>query len=361
MGTHSLFKLISTYKKPQVVAEVIGLNGSAPRHVSSRMAIREDGSTFGSVGGGIVEAKTLEAARQCFADRISKVIQVGMQGDIEEDFDPICGGIIDISIEYVEDTSLYDGIVEHAERGHPVVLASGSQAPSIGLFALLLYDEDSDQWMVEKKRSSDFRPDSLTATAVLSKGKPVVSPVDGLLYELAEPTEQLLILGGGYVGRSLAMAAEGLGFEVTVADFRSQFAVQERFAPNIQVIHAPFLEAIENYEFTASTYVVVVSPGHVHDFECVRAILGKPYRYAGFIGSKAKTRKVLAQLEAQGFSREKVQALCAPIGIDIGAETPQEIAISILAEIIAVRRNSPAAMAIASDRPRRRGQDYRLY
>jgi xanthine dehydrogenase accessory factor len=325
------------------------------------MLIREDGSSFGSVGGGIVEAKTIEAARHCFVDRSSRAIQVRMLGEADGDIDPICGGIIDIALEYLEDTTLYERTLEYWAKGQPVLAVSGSKSPTIGLLALILSGDEDGGMQIVEKRSSEFHPDPDAAHSVLSKGKPVVSPVDAMLYERILPQERLLILGGGYVGRSLALAAEGLGFEITVADFRAQFSAPERFPSDVAAIHAPFLEVIDGYEFDMYTYVVVVSPGHAYDFECVRAILEKPYRYAGFIGSKAKTRSVLTRLVAMGFPLKKVEALCAPIGIDIGAETPQEIAISILAEIIAVRRNSPAAEAIASDRPRRRGSDYHLY
>jgi xanthine dehydrogenase accessory factor len=183
---------------------------------------------------------------------------------------------------------------------------------------------------------------------------PVVSSIDGFLYDPVEPLDRLLILGGGHVGQALARFAAELEFQVCIGDSRPEFVDPARFPSGTELRLGKFSEIVDGFRFGASTYAVVVSPSHASDLECARAILKREYRYAGFIGSKRKTRMILEQAIADGFPPEKVLALRAPIGADIGAETPAEIAVAILAEMIAVRRNSPAIVAMDAERAKRR-------
>ena len=111
-----------------------------------------------------------------------------------------------------------------------------------------------------------------------------------------------------------------------------------------------YAEILRDFPVDSATYIVIVTHGHLHDLECVRAILGRRYRYAGFIGSARKTRLLLEQVRSEGFAQEKIDGLHAPIGVDIRAETPEEIAISILGEMIATRRNVEARGSLSRGR-----------
>jgi len=145
------------------------------------------------------------------------------------------------------------------------------------------------------------------------------------------------------VGRALAAITPGLGFAVTVGDDRREFLEPERFPPGVSTICAPFGQIVDSFPFDQGTYVVVVTRGHLADLECVRAILPRSWRYAGLIGSRRKSRLLLERVLADGFDGEKVAALHTPIGLPIGAETPEELAVAISSELIAVRHGAESA------------------
>ena len=151
------------------------------------------------------------------------------------------------------------------------------------------------------------------------------------------PAAALYIIGAGHVGWHLARAAADAGFKIHVIDDREKFANAERF-PSAETVEVDDIGGwLHRAELSASAYVVVVTRGHTHDFEAVRALAARDLRYLGLIGSRAKVARIFDALEAEGMPAECLERLHAPIGLDLGAITPAEIAISILAELIAVR------------------------
>jgi xanthine dehydrogenase accessory factor len=155
--------------------------------------------------------------------------------------------------------------------------------------------------------------------------------------EPLEPSPHLYILGAGHVGHHLARAAGDAGFRLTVVDDREKFANAERF-PTAQLIVEPIPAWLHRTELPASAYAVIVTRGHTHDLEALRALAARDLKYLGLIGSRAKVTRLFEALTAEGLPAECLRRVHAPIGLDIGAVTPAEIAVSILAELIAVRR-----------------------
>src|ERR1700675_3855105 len=153
------------------------------------------------------------------------------------------------------------------------------------------------------------------------------------------PQPILYIFGGGHVSMALANAAHTAGFAIGVVDDREAFANRERF-PMAQEIHTSFEEAFSRIKPTAATYMVIVTRGHKDDMHVLRWAVGTSPRYIGMIGSKRKVLSVYRALENEGIPPEKFANVHAPVGLDIGALTPEEIAISITAELIAVRRGA---------------------
>ena len=151
------------------------------------------------------------------------------------------------------------------------------------------------------------------------------------------PSPHLYIVGAGHVGWHLARVAPDAGFHLHVIDDREKFANAERF-PGAEVIVEPIPEWLQRAEIPASAYVVVVTRGHQHDLDAMRALAPRDLRYLGLIGSRAKVARISDALLAEGMASDSLQRVHAPIGLEIGAVTPAEIAISILAELIAVRR-----------------------
>ena len=152
---------------------------------------------------------------------------------------------------------------------------------------------------------------------------------------------RLVVCGAGHIALPLARFASSAGFRVTVLDDRADFANPSRF-PNCEVIAEDFTLALREMAFGPSTYVVVITRGHVHDVDCLTEILGKKLAYVGMIGSRRRVRIVLEILEKQGISRQHLKKVFTPIGLPIGAESPEEIALSIVSELVCVRRKGPA-------------------
>lgn len=156
------------------------------------------------------------------------------------------------------------------------------------------------------------------------------------------PDPRLYIVGAGHVGFELGRIAGGAGFRIHVIDDREKFASAERF-PGADVIVQAIPDWLHRADIPASGFVVVVTRGHTHDLDAMRALAARDLRYLGLIGSRAKVARISSALLAEGLPAECLARIHAPIGFDIGAVTPAEIAISILAELIAVRRGADTA------------------
>ena len=155
--------------------------------------------------------------------------------------------------------------------------------------------------------------------------------------EPVEPAPDVYVFGAGHVGHSLARMAHDVGFRVHVIDDREKFASSDRFPEGVQVIVDDIPAWLANSTMPSTAYAVIVTRGHRHDLDALRALAPKSLRYLGLIGSRAKVKRVYDALLEEGMNPEALRAVHAPIGLDIGAITPQEIAVSILAELIAVK------------------------
>ncbi len=162
------------------------------------------------------------------------------------------------------------------------------------------------------------------------------------------PDPHLYIIGAGHVGHELARMAGPAGFRLHVVDDREKFANRERFPDATSVIVDDIPTWLARTTLPSSAYVVVVTRGHRHDLDALRALAPRPLRYLGLIGSRAKVKRIYDVLVEEGVQIEQLEHVHAPIGLDIGAVTPQEIAVAIVAELIAVRRGKRDAVAGAS-------------
>jgi xanthine dehydrogenase accessory factor len=154
------------------------------------------------------------------------------------------------------------------------------------------------------------------------------------------PAPQLIIFGAGHIGSALSHIGTLLDFRVTVVDNRPEFASRELLTSADTVIAENYQQAIDALIITDNTYMVILTHKHAHDYEVLEQLIHKQFRYLGMIGSKTKVATVLQQLRAKGVSEDIIKKIHSPIGISIGAHTPAEIAISIAAEIVAVRNNT---------------------
>ena len=160
-----------------------------------------------------------------------------------------------------------------------------------------------------------------------------------LLFEISRPPLELIVCGGGHVGQAVAKVGALLDFKITVIDDRAEFSSREKFPdPGVHLITDDFIEALRSLKITPSAHIVIVTRGHKHDEICLREVIEKSARYIGMIGSRRRTTTIREHLRRAGVAAEFLHRIHAPIGLDIGALTPEEIALAILAEIVLVRR-----------------------
>ena len=186
---------------------------------------------------------------------------------------------------------------------------------------------------------------AFTPAGELVEGRRAIEAADAIveiLIEVVEPAATLLVVGGGHVGLAVGQLGAMLGMDVAIIDDREEYAHPERFPYEARVICGEFDEELERFPIDANTSIVLVSRGHKVDELALRTVAERGAGYVGMIGSKRRTRTVLQHLAEEGLDRDALDRVFTPIGLDIGAETPEEIAVSVLGEIILVRRGGGA-------------------
>ncbi|HHU32390.1 MAG TPA: XdhC family protein [Clostridia bacterium] len=317
---------------PAVLATIVNVSGSVPRHEGAQMLIFPDGRSVGTIGGGCGEAEVRREALIVLDDNKTKSYRVLLNSDLAADEGMVCGGIMDVLLEPLNHVHPYDFVLECLENIRPAVLVTQVSPES----KKGVYDISG-----KKLAGEECKVDIKLLTEVYNKGTTSFVPDDNghsVLYQPILPEEKLLILGAGHVGQYVASFGKKLDFKVTVVDDRPDFANPSRFPDADQILCSDFGQVLKDYKIDQSTYIVVVTRGHQYDEICLKNILGKPYKYLGMIGSRRRVKLLLTKLENEGYSVQELSRVKTPIGLKIGAETPAEIAISILGEIISVRR-----------------------
>ena len=343
--SYEIIKAIAGGRDELALVTVIDVRGSVPRHEGSKMLVRGGSVYLGTVGGGKGEARAIAMAQECIEGKGADVLTLEFGGTEVEGQDMICGGTSRILVEYLADREPYRIAFSRLQQGERTLLAKtlgGAAGGSRRSVSVTLLDEKGDPLY-------HSLPSSVRAGAErsLHSGVPAFLEEEGVFLDPVFPEEKLLILGGGYVGQAVASLASRLDFRITVADDRPDFSAADRFPPGVQTACGSYTEIVRRFPFDSATYVVMVTRGHLTDLECVRAVLRRKYRYAGFIGSERKARLLREQLKSDGVDQEKIDGLHAPIGLAIKAETPAELAVAILGEIVAVRRHAELGVAAA--------------
>ena len=216
---------------------------------------------------------------------------------------------------------MYKHIVEAIRNGRSPFLFTAIEGGQTGQIAIL----DGKTVYGEKTLVDSFDPDAELPTVQ-----------NGILIERITTPPHLVLCGAGHVSVSTAKIAKMVGFHVTVIDERADFANRDRFPDADRIVNLPFAEAL-NAVNDPNTYYVIVTRGHKDDNLCLRTILNKPYTYCGMIGSRSKIKVVFDDLRTQGYSEQQLKTVHSPIGLPIGANTPEEIAVCIVAEMIQVK------------------------
>jgi xanthine dehydrogenase accessory factor len=328
-----------------ILATIIEQAGSAPRKSGAQMVIRGDGSFLGSVGGGRLEAECLTTARSVRTEGRAKTLTLHLTGTDVAETAMICGGGVEVFVEPLSPglLSLYTRLLEMQEQGGEAVLATRiSTAPSnegTGEKALIMADGE----VIGPLALNDEA--LVAARAVFSEGRPRLIPYDGerIYLEPIFPAPTLFLFGAGHISRFIAPMAALVGFQVIVIDDRADFANRDYFPLAQEIWVEEFTGIGKKVTGGANAYMVIVTRGHTYDYDVLRQVLPLGCRYIGMIGSHRKRDIIYKELIKKGHKQADLERVHAPIGLAIGSETPEEIAVSIVAELIKVRAEDAPA------------------
>ncbi|OGP95645.1 MAG: hypothetical protein A2157_09230 [Deltaproteobacteria bacterium RBG_16_47_11] len=340
-------------KERCVLATLISRVGSAPRAVGAKYLIKEDGTSLGSIGGGCVEAEVWQEAQKVIEKREGRILHFELTSEQLAEGGLVCGGNIDIFLEPLREDflSIYQEAMRMRQRGGFAILAT-----------LVLLDGDFPKGESSKVliKTSGEKVGSLLGGAelekrilgegedVLREKKPkvlVLSSENRKMEILLEPVfsePTVYVFGGGHVSEQVAPLAKKVHFKVVIIDDREIFANRERFPEADEVIVSEFEKCFDRLNIGDSSYIVIVTRGHLYDGIVLEQAVESKARYIGMIGSKKKIGTLYQSLMKKGIAKETLGRVHAPIGIDINSETPEEIAVSIVAELIKVRGEPPS-------------------
>jgi xanthine dehydrogenase accessory factor len=339
-------------KEKAALATLITRVGSAPRGVGAKFLVKEDGTSFGSIGGGCVEAEVWQEAQEVIRNGRAGVLHFNLTAEQLAQGGLICGGNVDIFLEPLREEFLkiYENIVRIRQKGGAAVLAtlisvddhspegadtkvlirtSGEKVGS------LIGGESLDRRILQEGESL-LREKSPRVISALSDANAAWKKMD-LLVEPVFSEPVVYIFGAGHVSRELAPLAKRVSFKVVVIDDRDVFANRERFPEADDVVVSEFEHCFDRLKIDESSYIVIVTRGHLYDGYVLEQAVKTQARYIGMIGSKKKIRILFRNLTEKGILRETLERVYAPIGLDINSETPEEIAVSIVAQMIKVR------------------------
>ncbi len=322
------------------LATVSRQRGSLPMASDAKMLVTADGRRWGTVGGGCVEAdvttQALEAARQ----RKPAFVRHTLNADVAGDIGLSCGGTAEFFLEPLagEMIELYNAVAEGIERRRPTTVMTGID------------------WGSGPRKTALV---SGTAIAVGEQYTEPPAPVDTpretvfldeetrALVERLRRVPRVIIFGAGHVGAEIARVAKGSGFHVVITDDREEFANANRVPWADEILVEDFRTVLDRFRFDEDDFVLATTRGHSYDAYIVERSAGTQAGYVGMLGSKRKRAVIWRTLEAAGVPRKALERVRSPIGIEIGADTPAEIAISVVAELIRTRRlgDSPEQLA----------------
>lgn len=349
-------KIVELFEKNRVsvLATITHQTGSSPRGVGTKFLIMEDGSYVGTIGGGSIEKLVLDESVKVLNSFTPIHFSHRMQGSEVDEAEMICGGNIDIFMEPVlpdnlNNLHIFEEVMEIIRRGGAGLLATvidpdqwrTGQIPKMFIkkngekIGSLLEIEEIDISIKERMDQLLEGGKPTTITCRDREGnhlnifvEPVIS--DPIVY----------IFGGGHISRQISPLAVKVEFKVVIIDDRPEFSDPANF-PEAREVHTyPFNNVMERFPVNEFSYLVIVTRGHSHDKTVLGQALKTPAKYIGMIGSSRKVSIIYEKLLKEGFTKDEIDRVHSPIGIEIGAETPEEIAVSIVGELIKVRAGS---------------------
>lgn len=332
------------------LATVVRAYGSAPRREGAKMAVSSEGDLVGSVSGGCLEADVFEHAQLVLKGGEPELLKYGVTDDMAFEVGLACGGQVEINVEPLLTAQgpapLYEQVRQAVADDRGCALATVVRGPNRGA-KLLVYEDGATQGSLgntDLDRQVAAQVPTLLdqeASRLLTlqvKGEEALVFVD-----VIPPAPKMLVLGAVHVAIPLVEMAKILGFHVTLIDPRRKLANRERFPEADRIIIAYPDEGLEQVKVDSSTCIVMLTHDAKFDDPALKAALKTRAKYVGAIGSKRTNLDRNERLRANGVSDEDIARIHGPIGLDIGAITPEETAVSILAEVVAARHGRAGA------------------
>ena len=330
-----------------VLATIFSHSGSTPRTSGSKMIVTADGRGIGTIGGGLLEAGAMSRAAELIRCGQSARMSFDLSHDTVDSMDMICGGQAEVLLDFVSPTEMdrtvfnrWRRMLDERQKGSLFTIVMGSENKA-GATAHCLATVDGE--IVGDFPLPDAEREEVLALAAESSAVRTLA-FDGafVVIEPAHPVPTVYLFGAGHVARSTAAMAAMVAFRVSVADDREAYANRKRFrdASEIRVLER-FDDAFSGLSVNRDDFIVILTRGHLHDKTVLAQALRTGAGYIGMIGSRRKRDAIYGALFKEGFTQGDIDRVHSPIGLSIGAETPEEIAVSIVAEMVQINKTRP--------------------
>ncbi|MBI1966529.1 MAG: XdhC family protein [Gemmatimonadetes bacterium] len=299
------------------LATVARVRGSTPVPAGTKMLVGGQGRLIGTVGGGCVEADVIAVALEVQRRRLPSLVTHHLNADLAGDLGLSCGGTVEIFVEPLVPDPRYVGVLAAAAAAEAGIVTTATE------------------WADGPVKSFDPVPPERAAgpAATLTRDRRQV-------IERLVPPPRVIVFGAGHVGAAIARAADAAGFRVVLVDDRPEFADARLFPERVTVAAGDVDDALARFPIAPADAVVIATRGHRHDAIILERVAPSPASYVGLLGSRRKRAVVIKGLTAAGVPRAALERVRVPVGLAIGAVTPEEIAVSVVAELIAWRRQT---------------------
>ena len=331
--------------KTIALATLVGIRGSAPRLPGARLAVTRDLLMSGSVSGGCVENAVMEQAMQVLDSGEPEIVNFGISDEQGFEVGLSCGGTIEVLIEPFPREPIWDSVQDAVTAARPAALAIGLEPVELRGCKLAVLEDAATAGSIHSELDDEI---VAAAKRLLPTGGsrsltlPWRQMQARVFIESFPPPFQLYIVGATHAAIHLCRMASQVGFRVTVIDARGIFANSDRFPEAEEVIHAWPQEVLSEALLDPYAYLVTLTHDFKIDTPALACGLRSQARYIGALGSRTTHARRLERMRDQGFSEADLARLHAPIGLDLGGRGPEEIALSILAEMLAVRNGRSA-------------------
>ncbi len=336
---------------------VVETKGSTPQKSGSKLLILPDLSNVGTLGGGCVEAEARRQAIGLMQGGMPRLLEFQLDSDYGWDDGLICGGTMKIFIDLPKtraEAEMFERLQSLSKEKVPLVcatvVASEQQGVKVGMKMIFAnsgervgnFGDSALETLIQEKTATVLKNNR----AVLFRKNEAAT----IFLEPLQPRPTLLIAGAGHVGQALCHLGSWLDFDIVVVDDRVDFASADRLPEADKIIIGDIATELRNYPITSLTYVVIVTRGHQHDESALHSVVESEARYIGLIGSRRKIKLIFDDLLELGISKERLQRVYAPVGLNINSKTVPEIAVSIASQLIQIR-NAPESVELFDAEP----------